>query len=141
MKEVMLTPLFLDEADGDWIKAMRKAAKLFGPSQWHRAMDRVQREVGPLDPLVMTDGGDAYEHWAGAIVRLRGDIVHGRADADQSTAEVVVGYARQLVQQLNMRLIVGRRHPMYDQFMDLITEMQKALGTYRPGEPGKPTHE
>lgn len=116
-KEFLLAPHYYD---GDWGKAVRKANKLFGSSNWDKAIVKVDEVFGPLDKIVTAMGNDALDVWMKQIVRTRGDIVHGRVNADPETTQMAISYADQLVTQLKLRVVVTRKHPFSDVFMGVL---------------------
>lgn len=118
-KDFLLAPHFYE---GDWETAVRKANKLFGSSKWDKAIAKIEEVFGPLDEMVTELGNDALDVWVKQIVRMRGDIVHGRRNADAETAQLAVGYADQLITQLKLRVVVTRKHPFSDIFMGIIEQ-------------------
>jgi len=118
-KEFLLAPHFYE---GDWGKAVRRANKLFGSSNWDRAVAKVDEVFGPLDKMITELGNDALEVWIRQIVRTRGDLVHGRINADAKTSEMAVAYADQLITQLKLRVVVTRKHPFSDVFMGIFED-------------------
>lgn len=123
-KEFLLAPHFFE---GDWQQAVRKASKLFGSSNWNKAIAKVDEVFGPLDEMVTDLGNDALDVWIREIVRLRGDVVHGRVNADPDTARLAVDYAEQLVTQLKLRVIVSQKHPFADAFFGIIEQARKGV--------------
>jgi hypothetical protein len=121
-KEFLLAPYYYD---GDWARAVRKANKLFGSSNWDKAIAKVDEVFGPLDKMVTEVGNDALDVWIKQIVRIRGDIVHGRMNAESETAQLAVGYADQLITQLKLRVVVTRKHPFSEVFMGIIEQGRK----------------
>lgn len=117
VKEFLLAPSYLATVDGNWLKAVKKARRLFGSSEWAKAFRRIEEVYGPITPMLMEDGSDAYRYWHGPIVRFRGELVHGASEADEDDARPVLAYAEQLLLQLKLRMIVARSHPLHDEFM------------------------
>jgi hypothetical protein len=62
LKYFVLTPIYYAQSGGgsDWTKAVKKASTKFGSSSWAGAMKEVEKACGPLDPMLMEDGEDAY---------------------------------------------------------------------------------
>lgn len=127
-KEFLLAPHFYE---GDWALAVRKANKLFGSSNWSKAVAKVDEVFGPLDKVVTDVGSDALDVWIKQIVRIRGDIVHGRADTGLETADLAVRYADQLITQLKLRVVATQKHPFSSVFMRIIETGQSL---YAEGE-------
>lgn len=125
-KEFLLTPHFLEQTNHDWQEALREAAKLFGSSSWSRAMVKINEFFGPLDPMLTEGGQDALDYWKKRVVRIRGDVVHGRADADANLSEWAINYAEQLVMQMKLRLIVEKKHPLSETFVDILKETRSS---------------
>lgn len=121
-KEFLLAPHFYE---GDWGRAVRKANKLFGSSNWDKAVAKVDEVFGPLDRMVTEVGNDALDVWIKQIVRTRGDIVHGRMNADADTSQMAIAYADQLMTQLKLRVVVTRKHPFSDVFMGIFEEAKR----------------
>lgn len=121
-KEFLLAPYFYE---GDWNRAVRKANKLFGSSNWDKAVAKVDEVFGPLGKMVTELGNDALDVWIKQIVRTRGDIVHGRMNADFETAQLAVGYADQLITQLKLRVVVTQKHPFSEVFIGIIEKGRK----------------
>src|SRR5918996_4703273 len=121
-KEFLLAPYYYD---GDWACAVRKASKLFGSSNWDKAIVKVDEVFGPLDKMVTEVGNDALDVWIKQIVRIRGDIVHGRMNADADTSQMAIAYADQLMTQLKLRVVVTRKHPFSDVFMGIFEEAKR----------------
>jgi hypothetical protein len=134
MKEFLLAPSYLPEEGGDWGKAVKKAGRLFGSSEWTKAFRRMDDLYGPIAPMLMEDGSDAHKYWRGPIIRFRGDIVHGAAEADRDTASNVISYGEQLILQLKLRMIVSGSHPLHREFM---AAYEAAFKAYH-GEGDKP---
>src|SRR5919106_706541 len=105
--------------------AVRKANKLFGSSNWDKAVAKVDEVFGPLDRMVTEVGNDALDVWIKQIVRTRGDIVHGRMNADADTSQMAIAYAAQLMTQLKLRVVVTRKHPFSDVFMGIFEEAKR----------------
>lgn len=122
-REFLLAPLLLDEHEDDWIAALRRAAKILGSGNWTRAYKRLESLTGPLDAMVTDFGGDAWSHWKNRGVRLRGAVVHGNwlsepDGASDEDARWAIAYARQLMEQLTLRVIVSGNHPTADLLVD-----------------------
>jgi hypothetical protein len=137
VKEVMLLPLFLEEAGGEWEEewpqAWKKGRDTFSSGKWNRALRLIDTSYGPLDPMLTDDNRDVWEVWKSTVVSRRGDIVHGFGfDPSPSDAEAVVLWANQMMDQLTLRLIVAKKHPLHDPFV-------AAIETARTSTPLPPT--
>lgn len=130
-KEFLLAPSYLTDVDGNWSKAVTRASRLFGSSEWVKAFRRIDEVYGPIAPMLMEDGSDAYRYWHGPIVRFRGEIVHGASDADEKDARPVYAYAEQLMLQIKLRMITGGIHPLRDEFM---SAYRVAFAAYHGGK-------
>lgn len=92
-KDFLLTPHFF-EVHGDWAKAIKEARKLFGSGDWNKAIARVDQVYGPLDKMIAEGGADALRVWTRDVVRLRGDVVHGRINVDSEIAREALSMPR-----------------------------------------------
>lgn len=120
LKEFVLTAVFLtQDRDNDWDRAVRKASKLFERLKWQKAIAKMNAEFGPLDKMTTADGEDALEVWEREIVPARHNIVHGREEPTLEYAIQVVQWADQMIMQLKLRLIVGKKHPFSDVFAQI----------------------
>lgn len=126
-KEFLLAPHFYEQAGQDWWKALKLAEREFGSSNWKRAMEKVEEVYGPLDPMLTDDDQDPFQVWRTGIVRVRGDIVHGRMGGLAQSANLVIAWAEQLVLQMKLRLIVARKHPVSKAFIDAYMQAVKLL--------------
>lgn len=122
-REFLLAPLLLDDHGDDWIAALRGARKILGNGNWARAYKRLESLIGPLDAMVTDFGGDAWSHWKNRGVGLRGAVVHGNwlrepDGASDEAARWAIAYARQLMEQLTLRVIVTGNHPAADLLVD-----------------------
>lgn len=118
-REFLLAPLLLEENEDDWFAALRAAGKILGSGNWTKAYKRLESLTGPIDAMVTDFGGDAWTHWKNRAVGLRGDVVHGNwleepEGASFTDADWAIGYARQLMTQLTLRVIVTGNHPAAD---------------------------
>lgn len=138
VKEVMLLPIFLEQHDGDWRRAQRKIRDTFGSGHWRRAVRAVDEAYGPLDPMLTEDGKDVWDVWSTTVVAFRGDIVHGTAEASAEEAAVVLQWAGQMMDQLPLRLIVARKHPLHDFFVAALERARSSLEEPSPDEPDHP---
>jgi hypothetical protein len=131
IKEFLVAPVYFDGSGSEgWFKALKRANRDFGSSNWKKAMAIVQAEYGPLDPLLTEDGADAYQAWEKTLVRTRGAVVHGElVDVPRELAEQAIEYGEQLVQQLKLRMLSGSRHPLSGIFRGAIEAAQQALRT------------
>jgi hypothetical protein len=129
MKEFLVAPIFFDGSGlAAWFKALKKAGRKFGASTWKKAMVIVEREYGPIDPMLTEDGVDAYSAWETQFVRLRGAVVHGELVAVPAEhAELAIAYGEQMIQQLKMRMIVSEKHPLAGAFLQILTVAQQAI--------------
>lgn len=127
LKYHVLAPMYYAESsDGrDWAKAVKKASSKFGSSSWAGAMKEVERKIGPLDPMLMEDGEDAYAYWRKQPVVYRGRIVHGELEGDREAAEAVLAYAEQMIVQLKLRLLVSESHPFSEVFKEQLRRVPK----------------
>ena len=125
LKEVILLPLFLETHYGDWRKARRSVRRLFGPGNWSRAIQKIEREYGPLDPMLTEDNENVWAVWKQVVVGMRGETVHGLVDPERSETEMVIKWAGMMTEQLSMRLIAARRHPLSDIFLQAIDQARK----------------
>lgn len=124
-REFLLAPLLLDEHEDDWIAALRAAGKILGSGNWTKAYKRLESFTGPLDAMVTDFGGDAWAHWKNRAVGLRGDVVHGNwlgepRGVSGEDARWAIAYARQLMTQLTLRVIVTREHPAADLLVEAL---------------------
>lgn len=131
-KEFLLAPLHLTEV-GAWSGALEKASKLFGSSNWDKAYARLEEFVGPIDKMLTDTDEDAWKYWRKSAVRVRGDIVHGKDEASDEDAELVIAYAEQLLLQLTLRMIVSKKHPIRDMFLGILEEGSKTLSSDEGG--------
>jgi hypothetical protein len=118
-----LRPSCLTSMENDWIAALRAAGKILGHGNWTRAYKRLESLTGPLDAMVTDFGGDAWSHWKNRGVGLRGAVVHGNwlsepHGASDDDARWAIAYARQLMKQLTLRVIVTGNHPAADLLVD-----------------------
>ncbi|MHB1209962.1 MAG: hypothetical protein ACYC1I_09695 [Acidimicrobiales bacterium] len=128
VKEVMLLPYFFEQTGGDFGASFKKAQKGLGASSWGRAMQIVDEQYGPLDPMVTDDGNEVWTEWKAKVVRRRGDFVHGVADAEQAEAELAITWAEMMMTQLTLRLIAAKRHPLHDLFVAVLISSQAQKG-------------
>lgn len=122
-REFLLAPLLLDEHGNDWLAALRAAGKILGSGNWTKAYKRLESITGPLDDMVTDFGGNAWSHWKKRGVGLRGSVVHGDwlsepDGASDEDARWAIAYARQLMEQLTLRVIVTGKHPAADLLLD-----------------------
>jgi len=133
VKEIMLLPLFLEEStaatlDEAWAEAWAKVRRTFQSGRWNRALRLVDERYGPLEGMLTESGEDVWQVWKSQVVPRRGDIVHGVPhDPSPDEARVVIHWAEQMMQQLVMRLIVARRHPLHDLFTAALDAARVAL--------------
>lgn len=128
IKEFVLAPAYLQHTDDDWMKALQKAGKKFGNSNWSGAYKEIERLCGPLDSMTTDTGEDAWTHWEKNAVWLRGSVIHGdfRSGADNATAEEAtwaVQYAHQIFTQLTARILVTQKHPVYYALVATLREL------------------
>lgn len=117
-KEWMLAPAYMTHEGLDLSRAMKRASRKFGSSNWQAAFHEIERLCGPIDPMLTEANADAWLHWQKRAVTQRGDIVHGRPASSATPEEVssVIAYAGQLIDQLTLRMLTTDRHPAGSRF-------------------------
>lgn len=147
VKEVMLLPLFLEEApegewDAVWDHAWTRLRALFQNGWWKPALRKIDEVYGPLDRMRTEDGKDLWQVWTSAVVPRRGDLVHGKPPSSEAEvitkdeAGVIVGWAGQMMDQLILRLIAAKKHPLHDLFVAAIEKARAQM--IAVGEQGAP---
>ena len=122
IKEFVLLPLFLEELDGDWKGAWKSVRSTFKSGEWGRALRIIDQAYGPLDSMRTDDGKEVWSEWKSKIVADRGNIVHGLIDAPASKAEIVIVWADLIINQVTMRLIVTKKHPLSGLFATALSQ-------------------
>jgi hypothetical protein len=117
MRDFVLTPHFLEEGL-DWTKAMRKGSNVLGDGNWARAFAKTEEWYGPFDEPMLEDDSNAWAFWTGAIVRRRGDVVHGRAVPEVSADEAAEAhaFAERMAEWFAQRFLISTRHAMGTKF-------------------------
>jgi hypothetical protein len=128
-REAILFPIYFQRR-GDVRWAFKKAREEFrtGPS-WKRAFEfaREQHGVGEdHDPPLTKDGRDAWKVWLEEGVGPRGEIVHGRSEADEGLAAAAIGFAERMREWVTLRLVVGDKGPFGGLMRELIDEFRAA---------------
>ena len=122
VKETTLLPLLLEAATNTF---GRRLASCLGSTEghvwlgkWDRALRLVGQAYGPLAPMMTDSGEDVWSVWKNRVIPAGGDIVHGWVEAP-STEEttLVLLWAKQLMDQLRLRLIAAGKHPLHDLFV------------------------
>ena len=123
VKETMLLPLLLERSnenalDDAWPHVWAQLRDTFRSGKWDRALRLVGQAYGPLAPMMTDSGEDVWSVWKNRVIPRRGDIAHGWVEAPsfEETALVLL-WAKQLMDQLRLRLIAGGKHPLHDLFV------------------------
>jgi len=129
VRDFVLTPYFIEQGF-DWAQAMRRGSKVLGDSDWRRAFAKAEEWYGPFDEPLTEDGSNAWNYWTGAIVRRRGDVVHGRAVADVSPEEAAeaCAFAERMASWFAQRFITSETHPMRRKFRLLFADAAAEAG-------------
>lgn len=126
-KEFVLADLFMQgESQMTWDRAVRKASNLFESLKWDKAIRRIDKEFGPLDPMVTKDGKDLLLVWQREIVPDRHNIAHGRKEASPAHAAFALELGEQLILQVKLRLIVEGKHSFSETFKEIYEELFEA---------------
>jgi hypothetical protein len=127
MRDFLLAPHFLEEGEA-WERAMRKASRVLGDSDWRRAFARVEERYGPFDEPLLEDGSNAWQFWHGVIIRRRGDIVHGRAvpEVEADEAFEACDFADRMASWFAQRFLTSPTHPIGRQFRTALEALTKA---------------
>jgi hypothetical protein len=131
MRDFVLTPYFIEQGF-EWEQAMRKGGTVLGDSSWTRAFAKAEEWYGPFDEPLTDDGSNAWNYWSGAIVRRRGDVVHGRAVADVSVAEATdaCAFAERMASWFAQRFVTSENHPMGRKFRELLADAATEAGRH-----------
>jgi hypothetical protein len=110
---------------------MRKGSTVLGSSDWKRAFAKAEEWYGRFDEPLTEDGSNAWSYWSGAIVRRRGDMVHGRAVADVSLDEATeaCAFAERMATWFAQRFLASRQHSFGRTFKELLIAAGKYIGS------------
>lgn len=124
MRDFVLTPYFIERGD-NWSQAMRRGSNVLGSNNWRRAFAKAEEWYGPFDKPLMEDDSDAWAYWTGAIVRRRGDVVHGRAVPEVTPEEAAeaCAFADRMASWFAQRFVTSERHPMRQKFRELLADV------------------
>ena len=125
MRDFVLTPHFI-ETGSPWSKAMQQGSKILGSSNWSKAFAIVEEWYGPFDEPLLEDGStNAWSFWETCLVRVRGDLVHGRAVQDPSPEEVegVLAFVERMASWYPQRFLASSKHPISRMFFELLHQL------------------
>lgn len=124
MRDFVLTPYFIEQGY-DWSQAMRKGSRVLGDGSWRRAFAKVEEWYGPFDEPLLEDDSNAWAYWTGAIVRRRGDVVHGRPvpEVTEQEAAEACAFADRMASWFAQRFLTSERHPMGRKFRELLADV------------------
>jgi hypothetical protein len=118
----MLLPLFLDLHDGDWTLAWSEVRRTFKSGRWGLAVRIIDQTFGPLVPMMTENNQNVWTVWNRIVVPLRGNVVHGVAEATSEEAATILAWADQMMLQLSLRLITAAKHPLHSFFVAALEE-------------------
>lgn len=123
-REALLFPLEY-ERTGDVAEAFAAARELFGSGKWERSLRRVRESYGLTGPdhdAVLESGEDAWDYWRREGVGVRGDVVHGRAEAEPERAEWAIAFVEQMRTWFALRVMTADAGPFAGVFIDIIEQ-------------------
>lgn len=126
MRDFVLAPHFIEQGSS-WEEAMREGSRVLGSSAWSRAFAKAEEWYGPFDEPLTTEEANAWKVWINGFVRLRGDLVHGRAVVDVSAdlaADAIV-FAERMSSWYAERFLTSSTHPMGQHFRALFEELRQ----------------
>ena len=112
IRDFALAPYFIDAGE-PWARAMKKAAKVLGDSNWSKAFAKIEEWYGPFDEPLTDDDRNAWDVWTGIVVRRRGELVHGKTleDATDAEARDVIAFANRMASWFSQRFLTSETHP------------------------------
>jgi hypothetical protein len=113
MREALLFPLWYEET-GDVRASFSEVRDFLGSGKWSRSIRRVREAYGLIgdEHDALTDSGeDAFVAWTRDFVRPRGEIVHGRAEADEVMAATAIAFAERMREWFTLRVISSEAGP------------------------------
>lgn len=121
MRDYVLAPHFMEEGTS-WSNAMRKGSKILGSSDWRAAFAKAEEWYGPFDEPLTVEGDNAWNYWEKAVVRIRGDIVHGRPVPIPTVEEAtsVCDFADRMATWYAQRFMTSDIHPLGREFRRLL---------------------
>ncbi len=125
LKEVCLLPIYFEQT-GDFEWSWKKVRNTFGSSNWRKSMKIIEDTYGPFDEMITKEGENVWEVWNRVFVPKRGEIVHGRAEAQEELATLGVRWAELFRSQFTLRLIAANRHPVSTLFLRLLESLNGA---------------
>jgi HEPN domain-containing protein len=114
MREALLFPLWYEET-GDVRASFSEVRDFLGSGRWSRSIRRVREAYGLIGEAhnALTDSGeDAFVAWTRDFVRPRGEIVHGRAEADEAMATKAIAFAERMREWFTLRVISSEAGPL-----------------------------
>ena len=113
MREALLFPLWYEET-GDVHASFAEVRDFLGSGRWSRSIRRVRETyglIGEEDDALTDSGEDAFVAWTRDFVRPRGEIVHGRAEADEAMAVTAIAFAERMREWFTVRIVSSEVGP------------------------------
>lgn len=123
-REALLFPLEY-ERTGDVAEAFAATRELFGSGKWERSLRRVRESYGLTGTdhdALLESGEEAWGYWRREGVAVRGDVVHGRAEAERERAEWAIAFVERMRTWLTLRVITADDGPFAGLFIDIIEQ-------------------
>lgn len=129
MRDFVLAPHFMQEGHS-WTRSLRMGSKILGSNEWNRAFAKAEEWWGPFDEPLTTDDSNAWQVWVSRVVKLRGDIIHGRpvTDATHEESLRVLGFVERMLTWYPQRFLVSPRHPMSQEFLAALEAARREMG-------------
>jgi hypothetical protein len=125
VREFLMAPAYFDGGGyAEWMRAMKKARKAFGRNNWRKARAVVEKEWGPIAPLLTESGDDVWQDWVDSAVLARHDVVHGNGEVTTEEVRAALEYAEALIPALRRQMLDTDKHPAGDLFL---TQLKAAL--------------
>ncbi len=113
IREALLFPLAFEET-GDVRASFTEVRDLFGSGRWNLSIRRAREAYGleGTEHEALTETGeDAFGAWTRDFVGPRGEIVHGRAEADTEMAATAIAFADRMREWFTIRIVTADTGP------------------------------
>ena len=140
MREALLFPLWYEET-GDVRASFAEVRDFLGSGRWGRSIRRVREAYGLIgdEHDALTDSGeDAFVVWTRDFVGPRGEIVHGRAEADEPMAATAIVFAERMREWFTLRIISSEEGPFAGALREVF-ERARALYEAEQAQPHEPS--
>lgn len=143
LREALLFPIWFAET-GDVEHSFREVRRSFGDGgRWNLSIRRVREAYGLEgdDHDALTDSGeDAFAAWTRDFVGPRGEIVHGRTEADDYMAETAIAFTDRMREWFTIRVVASDRGPFAGTLREIFEQARSLYEAERdrvdPEQPG-----